>query len=91
VVYLVPLAAADTTPQGGAAPRSAAADSAQFQSAFRQAAWLWTRLGERDGVDTVSVRYVTPFPASRDPLRVLEYAFYPAQLRAPNTPPQLSR
>jgi hypothetical protein len=86
LVYVRPLQA----PTAADAPVKYATDSARYRAAFAQAVWLWTRIGERVGIDSVSVRWVergTSEPAGFG--RTSEFRFRPDELRDPEHPPTL--
>ena len=86
LVYVRPLQA----PTAGDAPAKYATDSARYGVAFAQAVWLWTRIGGRVGVDSVSVRWVER--GTSEPVgfgRTSEFRFRPDELRDPGHPPLL--
>lgn len=64
-------------------------DSVRFDRGFDKAVWLWSRVGKRNGVDTIAVRFHTL--AASLPLEKAEYFFYPKQLENPTDRPRFSR
>ncbi|WP_353267934.1 hypothetical protein [Gemmatimonas sp.] len=66
-----------------------AADSLQFDQAFDQAVWLWSRLQQRS--DTVSVKFYTIGAQDGSTVTMAEYFFYAKQLSNPIDRPRLDR
>src|SRR4051812_39138480 len=50
LVYVRPLQA----PTSADVPATYVTDSARYRAAFAEAVWLWTRIGQRVGVDSVT-------------------------------------
>ena len=90
-IRLVYVAIRDPAMQARSPQAAYAADSLRFDRAFDQALWLWQRIGQRDGVDTISVGYQTLGAFEQAPLATAVYYFYPAQLEHPAERPLLDR